>query len=77
MESYTVKTALEALDLNRRSELARVCGCTVQNLYKGGELTAKVNHVVRLLVINKLQAEEISKLERVIENKTLIIEALR
>ncbi len=72
MVQYTVKTALKALDVKNKRELAKLADCHEQSLYmlKDKELPSRLNVVVNLLVENK-------KLKKIVENKDAVIRELK
>ena len=76
---YNETTALKALGLKKKTELAEQCRCHIQSFYnkKGQDLPARLNYVVELLVKIKKLESQIKDTERVLENKQAIIEELK
>ena len=72
MVQYTVKTALKALEVKNKRELAKLADCHEQSLYmlKDKQLPSRLNVVINLLVENK-------KLRKVVENKDAVIKELK
>lgn len=76
---YNEQTALEALGLSSKKELARVLDCHVQSLYnkKGGDLPARLNKLVNVLAENRKLQKKLDDALRIIDTKNEIIKALR
>lgn len=72
MIQYTVKSAIKALGLKNKAELAKLADCHQQTLYtiKDGPLPSRLNVVVNLLL-------EVKNLKKVVENKDAVIAELK